>query len=113
MEEAKGITSMMGEKRVFNPPKEISQEAYIKSLDEYGEVYQRSIDDPEGFWGEMAEQLDWYKRWDKVLVEDFKEAKHEWFVGGKLNVCYNCLDRHVKTWRKNKAAIIWEDWRRS
>ena len=56
----------------------------------------------------MAEQLDWYKKWDKVLVEDFKEGKHEWFVGGKLNVCHNCLDRHVKTWRKNKAALIWE-----
>jgi acetyl-CoA synthetase len=57
---------------------------------------------------EMAEQLDWYKKWDKVLVKDFKEAKHEWFVGGKLNACYNCLDRHLATWRKNKAALIWE-----
>ena len=56
----------------------------------------------------MAEQLDWYKRWDKVLVQDFKEAKHEWFIGGKLNVSYNCLDRHLNTWRKNKAALIWE-----
>ena len=108
MEEAKTITSMMEEKRVFNPPEEIRQNAYIKSLDEYQEIYRRSIDDPEGFWGEMAEQLDWYKKWDKVLVEDFKEAKHEWFVGGKLNVCYNCLDRHLKSWRKNKAALIWE-----
>jgi len=98
VEEAKTITSMM----------EIRQNAYIKSLDEYQEIYRRSIDDPEGFWGEMAEQLDWYKKWDKVLVEDFKEAKHEWFVGGKLNVCYNCLDRHLKSWRKNKAALIWE-----
>ncbi len=108
MGEAKTITSMMEEKRVFNPPEQIRQNAYIKSLDEYKRIYQRSIDDPEGFWGEMAEQLDWYKKWDKVLVEDFKEAKHKWFVGGKLNVCYNCLDRHLKTWRKNKAALIWE-----
>ena len=108
MEEAKTITSMMEEKRVFNPPEEIRQNAYIKNLDEYKRIYQRSIDDPEGFWGEMAEQLDWYKKWDTVLVEDFKEAKHEWFVGGKLNVSYNCLDRHLKTWRKNKAALIWE-----
>ncbi|MFP3975855.1 MAG: acetate--CoA ligase, partial [Dehalococcoidia bacterium] len=53
-------------------------------------------------------QLDWYKKWDKVLVEDFKEGKHEWFVGGKLNVAYNCVDRHTSTWRKNKAAFIWE-----
>jgi len=108
MEQAKIITSMMAEKRVFNPPKEIRQKAYIKSLDEYKKIYQRSIDDPEGFWGELAEQLDWYKKWDKVVVEDFKEARHEWFVGSKLNVSYNCLDRHLNTWRKNKAALIWE-----
>ena len=108
MAETKIITSMMEEKRVFNPPEELSKAAYIKSLNEYGEIYRRSIEDPEGFWGEMAKQLDWYRKWDKVLVEDFKEAKHEWFVGGKLNVCYNCLDRHVKTWKKNKAALIWE-----
>jgi len=106
MGEAKTITSMMEEKRVFNPPKEISEKAYVKSLDEYKRIYQRSIDDPEGFWGELAEQLDWYKKWDKVLVEDFKEAKHEWFVGGKLNVCYNCVDRHLAKY-KNKAAIIY------
>ena len=108
MGDAKTITSMMEEKRVFEPPKEISQHAYIKSMDEYKKIYQRSIDDPEGFWAELAEQLDWYKKWDKVQVSDFKEAKHEWFVGGKLNVSYNCLDRHLKTWRKNKAALVWE-----
>lgn len=108
MEKAIAITSMMAEKRVFHPPEELSKKAYIKSLSEYKEIYQRSIDDPEGFWGGIAEQLDWFKKWDKVLVEDFKEAKHEWFVGGKLNVSYNCLDRHLKTWGKNKAALIWE-----
>jgi len=99
---------MMAEKRVFNPPEELSKQAYIKSLAQYKEIYQRSIDDPEGFWGEMAEQLDWFKKWDRVLVEDFKEGKHEWFVGGKLNVSYNCLDRHLNTWRRNKAALVWE-----
>lgn len=108
MAEAKGITSMMEEKRVFYPPKELSEKAYVKSMDEYKALYKKSIEDPEGFWGELGEQLDWYKKWDKVLVEDFKEGKHEWFVGGKLNVSYNCLDRHLKTWRKNKAALIWE-----
>jgi acetyl-CoA synthetase len=56
----------------------------------------------------MAEQLDWFKKWDKVLVQDFSDAKHQWFVGGKLNVSYNCLDRHLTTQRKNKAAFIWE-----
>ncbi len=108
MSEAKGITSMMGEKRVFPPPKEMSKSAYVKNMDEYKKIYQKSVEDPDGFWGEMAEQLDWYKKWDRVLVEDFKEAKHEWFVGGKINVCYNCLDRQLNTWRKNKAALIWE-----
>ncbi|MBM4446877.1 MAG: acetate--CoA ligase [Chloroflexi bacterium] len=108
MADIKTITSMMGEKRVFNPPREVSEKAYIRNLVEYKDVYQWSINDPEGFWGEMAEQLDWYKKWDKVLVDDFKEGKHEWFVGGKLNVCQNCLDRHVRTWRRNKAALIWE-----
>jgi acetyl-CoA synthetase len=108
MADVKTITSMMGEKRVFNPPKEFSEKAYIKSMDEYKKIYEASIKDPAKFWGEAAEQLDWYKKWNKVLVEDFKEAKHEWFVGGKLNVSYNCLDRHLNTFRKNKAALIWE-----
>ncbi len=103
-----GITSMMEEKRVFKPSKELSKQAYIKSMAEYKKIYQKSIDDPEAFWGELALQLDWFKKWDKVLVQDFAEAKHEWFVGGKLNVSYNCIDRHLKTARKNKAAIIWE-----
>ncbi|MFC1984615.1 acetate--CoA ligase [Chloroflexota bacterium] len=108
MEESKIITSMMEEKRVFNPPEELKRNAYIKNLDEYKRIYQRSIDNPEVFWGELAEQLDWYRKWDKVLVENFKEGKHEWFIGGKLNVSYNCLDRHLKNWRKNKAALVWE-----
>jgi len=99
---------MMQEKRVFYPPKELSKKAYIKSLEEYKKIYQRSLANPEDFWGEAARQLDWYRKWDKVLVENFREAKHEWFVGGKLNVSYNCLDRNLKTWRKNKAALIWE-----
>jgi len=106
--EQETLSSMMHEKRVFYPPEELSRQAYIKSLEEYKDIYQRSLSDPEGFWGEAAEQLDWYEKWDKVLVEDFAEGKHEWFVGGKLNVSYNCLDRHLKSWRKNKAALIWE-----
>jgi len=102
------ITSMMEEKRVFKPSKELSQQAYIKSMAQYNKIYRKSIDDPEGFWAEMAEQLDWFKKWDKVLVQDFSDAKHQWFVGGKLNVSYNCLDRHLTGPRKNKAAFIWE-----
>ncbi len=108
MDESRVIKSMMEEKRVFNPPERVSKTAYIKNLNEYKKIYEKSINDPAGFWGELAEQLDWNKKWDKVFVEDFANASHEWFVGGKLNVSYNCVDRHVKTWRKNKAALIWE-----
>jgi acetyl-CoA synthetase len=108
MAEAQSITSMMEEKRVFKPPKELSKNAYVKSLAEYKKLYQRSIEDPEGFWAEKAEELSWFKKWDKVLDANFKEGKHAWFIGGKINVSYNCLDRHLTTWRKNKAAIIWE-----
>jgi len=104
----KGMLSMMEEKRVFPPSKEFSEKAQVKSLAEYQKFYDRSIKDPAGFWGERAEQIDWFKKWDKVVVEDFANAKHEWFVGGKLNASYNCIDRHLKTWRKNKAAIIWQ-----
>jgi acetyl-CoA synthetase len=108
LEKEKTITSMMAERRVIYPPDELSKNAYIKSMDEYKEIYQRSIDDPETFWAEMAEQLDWFKKWDRVLDENFQEGEHKWFIGGKLNVSYNCLDRHLTTWRKNKAALIWE-----
>jgi len=108
LKEEKTITSMMAEKRTIYPPDELAKNAYVKSMTEYKEIYQKSVDDPEGFWAEKAEQLDWFKKWDKVLVENFKEGQHQWFVGGKLNVSYNCLDRHLKTWRKNKAALIWE-----
>ena len=104
----RSITSMMEERRIFYPPKEFSNKAYIRNLDEYRKIYQKSVDDPEGFWAQMAEQLDWFRTWDKVLVDDFTNAKHEWFVGGKINVTHNCVDRHLKTWRKNKAAFIWE-----
>jgi acetyl-CoA synthetase len=102
------ITSMMDEKRVFNPNPEISRKAEIKSLDEYKKIHKKSIEDPESFWANVAKELVWYKKWDRVLEENFKEAEHKWFIGGRLNVSENCLDRHVKGLRKNKAAIIWE-----
>ena len=104
----KAITSMMEEKRVFLASEDFCQTAALRSIGEFKALYNWSLRDPEGFWSQIASELDWYKKWDKVLVEDFKEGKHQWFVGGKLNVCYNCLDRHLKTWRKNKAALIWE-----
>ncbi len=96
-------------KMVFPPSEEFSRSAHIKSEKEYKRLYKRSIEDPEGFWTDMAEQnITWFKRWKKVKVEDFYKPEIKWFLGGKLNASYNCLDRHLNTHRKNKAAIIWE-----
>ncbi len=108
-EEKKTITSMMEENRKFSPPKEFSAKAHIKSLEEYKKIYQRSISDPDGFWGEQAQNLEWFKKWDKVLDYSFKDNLYvKWFQGGKINVSYNCLDRHLKTAKKDKPAIVWE-----
>jgi len=94
---------------IFPPSEEFSKGAHIKSLAEYEEMYRRSIENPDDFWAEMAEKnLFWFKKWDKVTESDFNKPEIKWFTGGKLNVSYNCLDRHLKTNRKNKAALIWE-----
>ena len=108
-EEKKTITSMMEEKRTFSPSKEFSSKAHIKSLAEYEKLYERSIKDPDGFWGEQAQNLEWFKKWDKVLDYSFGDNLYiKWFQGGKINVTVNCLDRHLKTPKKNKVALIWE-----
>jgi len=108
-EEKKTITSMMEEKRVFPPSKEFSSKAHIKSLAEYKKIYERSIKDPDGFWGEQAQNLEWFKKWDKVLDYSFGDNLYiKWFQGGKINVTVNCLDRHLKSARKDKVALIWE-----
>lgn len=109
-DEKKTIESLMQEQRVFHPPKNVSEIAYIKSLDQYREMYERSVKDPEGFWAEMAEEMiDWYEKWDKVVDYSFKDRIYvKWFINGKLNASYNCVDRHLKTTRRNKAALIWE-----
>jgi acetyl-CoA synthetase len=104
----KAITSVMDETRKFYPTAEFSSKAHIKSMAEYEEMYRRSVDDPDGFWSEMAGKLYWFKPWEKVREFDFVNANISWFSGGKLNVAYNCLDAHLDTWRKNKAAIIWQ-----
>ncbi|MBU2591054.1 MAG: acetate--CoA ligase [Nitrospinota bacterium] len=94
--------------RSFPPSDEFRATAYIKSEGEYEKLYKESIDDPEGFWAKRAETLDWFKKWDTVLDYDFIDPRIEWFKGGKLNASVNCLDRHLTTSRRNKAAIIWE-----
>ena len=100
------IDSTLRENRVFPPPPEFAAQAHIKSLAEYEALYKQSIDDPEAFWAEAAGELHWSKRWDKVLDGDFPVAK--WFVGGKLNLSYNCVDRHALGARAAKTALIWE-----
>src|SRR5262249_10366883 len=100
------IDSILNEKRVFPPPPEFSERAHIKSLQDYEAVYEEAKADPEKFWARAAQDLHWFKPWDKVLEWDAPWAK--WFVGGEINLSYNCLDRHVATWRRNKAAILWE-----
>ena len=107
VKETVGISSFSTENRVFVPGAEFSAKARVKSLAEYRKLYKKSIDDPEGFWGAMAEkELVWFSPWKQVLK--FRAPDAKWFVGGKLNVSVNCLDRHLNTPTANKAAIIWE-----
>jgi acetyl-CoA synthetase len=106
-----GMDSVYTEKRVFHPSKEFVEKARLKSMDEYKKMWERSIKDPAGFWGEMASKhIDWFKKWDGAVEEySFKDKIWlKYFVGGKLNITYNCLDRHLTTWRKNKAALIFQ-----
>ena len=101
------IESILHENRLFHPSTAFSQNAHIKSLDEYHHLYEKAKADPQTFWAELAEtELHWFQKWDTVL--DWQPPFAKWFVNGKLNISYNCLDRHLTTWRRNKAALIWE-----
>ncbi len=97
---------MKSGKKYF-PSREFQKKAAIKSFRQYKEIYKHSINDPQDFWAERARDLHWFKKWKNVLEYDFTEAYVKWFEGGKINVAYNCLDRHLYSWRKNKAALIW------
>ncbi len=94
--------------KVYKPSNEASERAWIKNLDQYQEIYQRSVDSPDEFWGEIAERITWFKKWDKVQEFDFVKADIKYFQGGKLNVSYNCLDRHVEAGHGEQTALIWE-----
>ncbi|MCB1806976.1 MAG: AMP-binding protein, partial [Candidatus Competibacteraceae bacterium] len=97
----------MSENKIYPVPAEVAAKAWINEA-QYNAMYQRSVDDPEGFWAEQAtEFLTWFKPWEKVLDYDFNKANIRWFEGGKLNVSYNCLDRHLDS-RGDQVAIIWE-----
>lgn len=109
------IDSHLKEDRLFQPPKDFSNNAHVPSQSEYERLYQESISNPEKFWSEQAEaNLDWFKKWDSVVTSDFstvgeKEGPYvEWFKGGKINASYNCLDRHIEAGRGEKTALIWQ-----
>src|SRR3954468_19585284 len=101
------IESVMHEERVFPPRPEFAAGAHIKSMAELEALRAEADADPEKFWARMAEtELHWFAPWHTVLEWQAPHAK--WFVGGRINISYNCLDRHLATWRRNKAALIWE-----
>ena len=89
---------------VYYPTPEVTDSANVQ---EYENQYQRSIKDLKKFWGERAEELEWYKPWDEVLDESAAPF-YKWFTGARTNIVHNALDRHLKTYRKNKLALIWE-----
>ena len=101
------IESILQENRLFPPSAEFAQNATIKSFEEYQQLYAKAKADPQAFWAQLAEkELHWFEKWSEIL--DWQPPFAKWFVNGKINICYNCIDRHLTTWRRNKAAIIWE-----
>ncbi|MCF7823224.1 MAG: acetate--CoA ligase [Candidatus Marinimicrobia bacterium] len=98
----------MSDVKIFNPSAEFTANAHIKTKKQYQEMYHRSVNDPDGFWAEQAERLTWFKKWDKVSNFNLAAADIKWFEGGKLNVSYNCLDRHVEAGFGDRTALIWE-----
>src|SRR6266699_2238112 len=100
------IESHLVEKRIFKPRTDFAKNARIKTLAQYQRMYRESIRQPAKFWAREASELVWRKRWKKIL--EWKAPFAKWFVGGKINISENCLDRHLGSARRNKAAIIWE-----
>src|SRR6201996_1422953 len=100
------LSSILREHRVFPPPAEFAAKAHIKSLEEYESLYRKSIEDPEKFWAGIAKELHWFTPWTRVL--DWNPPVAKWFGGGKINLCYNCVDRHALGALKDKVAILWE-----
>jgi len=95
-------------KKIFHPNTEVSSRAHISTMDQYRNLYERSIKDPIAFWEETANRLSWYESWHEVRNYDFVDGKIEWFSGGKLNASYNCIDRHIDNGHGEDTAIIWE-----
>ena len=103
-----GIERLAGEGSIYPPPQEFASKALVNA-DEYEQGYRLSVTDPDAYWGDIAKRtLQWIEPFDQVSTGDFENLDYTWFAGGKLNVSVNCVDRHLSTWRRNKAAIIWE-----
>ena len=92
----------------YDPPQKLSSNAYFKSLEDYSKEYLLSVNDSDEFWSEKAERLDWFEKWEKVSDVDFSKPEIKWFINGKLNVSYNCLDRHVNNGDGERVAFYWE-----
>ena len=104
-----GIERLSTEDRIIEPPADIAERAVVSGMDAYQALYDRSVADPDGFWREMAlEHLTWMSPFETVRSGGFENLDYKWFEDGTLNVSANCLDRHLDTWRRNKAALIWE-----
>ncbi len=109
MSDDKKIQSMQKEGQIFQPDTSMQGQAWIKSMEDYEAENQRALNDPDGYWGERATDLiSWFSDFDKVLEADYDKPEFKWFAGGKTNVSYNCLDRHLTDGRRNKAALIWQ-----
>jgi len=102
------MTEIINDIKVFKPNYRDAEKAHIPNMTAYKKIYDKSVKDPDGFWAEQAERLDWIKKWGTVSNNNFTEAKIKWFEGGKLNVSYNCLDRHIEAGFGNQTALIWE-----
>lgn len=96
------------ETKLYPPSKEFVDQAYVKSRDEYEKMWKQSVQDPETFWGNVAKDLHWFKPWMKVNREDFAKGEVEWFIGGKTNISYNCLDYQVEKGKGDKVAILFQ-----
>ncbi len=108
--ESGSVESSLIEKRVFNPPQEFMEKAKISDLHQFKQMWRDSIEKPDEFWAGMAEEhIEWFKKWDAVEEYDLEYNFFiRYFRGAKLNASYNCLDRHLRGWRRNKAALIWQ-----
>ncbi len=101
-QQGQAIMALLQETRKFPPTEEFRRQAVVQD----SSLHEEARRDLEGFWSRFAGELHWFRRWDRVL--DWNPPWAKWFVGGKTNVAYNCLDRHLSTPRRNKAAIVWE-----